>query len=428
MTQIESAKQGIITAEMEGVGKGERLGAETVRERIAAGRLVIPANINRRATGQVGIGEGLRTKVNANIGTSVDFADLETELEKLKAAEEAGADAVMDLSTGGDLTGIRRSIIERSSISVGTVPIYEATCSVMRESHRLRDMSAADVLGAFRKHAEDGVDFVVAHAAINREVLKEYRATKRVCGIVSRGGTFLAQWMLQTGQENPLYELYDELLDIAREYDVTLSLGDSMRPGAIADAFDSLQVHELMIQGELARRAMDGGVQVMIEGPGHVPLNQVKAQMELEKSLCHGAPFYVLGPVVTDVAMGYDHITAAIGGAVAAASGADFLCYVTPSEHIGLPSPEQVREGVIAARIAAHAGDIAKGIPGASDWDRRLSEFRRARKWDEQIKESIDPQRAASYREDAAPEDESVCSMCGEYCVFKMADLGAQTP
>jgi len=428
LTQLESAKQGTITPEMEAVAKGEGLAAETVRERVAAGRLVIPANVNRRTAGLVGIGEGLRTKVNANIGTSVDFADLATELEKLRAAEEAGADAVMDLSTGGDLAAIRRAIVERSLVSVGTVPIYEATCEVMRKSHRLKEMKAAEVLETFRKHAEDGVDFVVAHAAINREVVREYQSTERVCGIVSRGGTFLAQWMLQTGEENPLYEHYDELLDVAREYDVTLSLGDSMRPGAIADAFDSLQVHELMIQGELARRAVDNGVQVMIEGPGHVPLNQVKAQMELEKSLCHGAPFYVLGPVVTDVAIGYDHITAAIGGAIAAASGADFLCYVTPSEHVGLPSPEQVREGVIAARIAAHAGDIAKGIPGASEWDMRLSRLRRGRKWEEQIRESIDPQRAASYRAQAAPHDKSVCSMCGEYCVFKMADLGAQTP
>ena len=428
MTQLESAKQGTITPEIKAVVKAEGLEPETVRARIAAGRAVIPANVNRRAAGLVGIGEGLRTKVNANIGTSVDFADLGVELEKLRAAEEAGADAVMDLSTGGDLTAIRRAIMERSSVSVGTVPIYEATCAVMRRSHRLKEMTAAEVLGTFRKHAEDGVDFVVAHAAINREVVREYRSSKRVCGIVSRGGTFLAQWMIQTGEENPLYERYDDLLDMAREYDVTLSLGDSMRPGAIADAFDSLQVHELMIQGELAKRALDRGVQVMIEGPGHVPLNQVKAQMELEKALCHGAPFYVLGPVVTDVAIGYDHITAAIGGAVAAASGADFLCYVTPSEHVGLPSPEQVREGVIAARIAAHAGDIAKGIPGAQDWDRRLSELRRGRKWAEQIKASMDPKRAARLREEAAPHDESVCSMCGEYCVFKMADLGAQIP
>ncbi len=424
MTQLESARKGKVTSEMKAVAEAEGVAPEVLRKRIAEGRVVIPFNKNRRAGGICGIGEGLLTKVNANIGTSVDFAVVERELEKLKAAEEAKADCVMDLSTGGDLTAIRRAIMEHSSVPVGTVPIYEATCRVMRETHRLENMTAKGIMEAFRAHAEDGVDFVVAHAAVNREVLREYETKERVCGIVSRGGTFLVQWMLGTGQENPLYEGFDELLDIAREYDVTLSLGDSMRPGALADAFDSLQVHELMVQAELTIRAWEKGVQVMIEGPGHVPLDQVAAQMKLEKELCRGAPFYVLGPVVTDVAIGYDHITAAIGGAVAAAAGADFLCYVTPSEHVGLPSPEQVREGVIAARIAAHAGDIAKGVRGAADWDRSLSELRRARKWEEQIKLSIDPVRAARYRDEAAPRDKSVCSMCGEYCVFKLADAG----
>ena len=426
MTQLILARDGMVTDEVMRAAEAEGVEPERLRQAIVAGRAVLPSNDHRERTRPCPIGEGLRTKVNANIGTSGDYPDLANELAKLAAAEEAGADAVMDLSTGGDLVAIRQAILDRASVPIGTVPIYDVGTQAIREHGTIRAMTADAILATVRQHAEQGVDFVTVHCGVTRAVVDTLVRHRRVCGIVSRGGTFLAEWIRFHRQENPLYERYDEVLDIAREHDVTLSLGDGLRPGAIADAFDAPQVHELMVLSELAERARAAGVQVMIEGPGHVPLHQIEAQVRLQKELCKGAPFYVLGPLVTDIAPGYDHITAAIGGAIAAAAGADFLCYVTPAEHLALPNVEQVRQGVIAARIAAHAGDIAKGIPGAADRDREMSRRRRRRDWAGQIELCLDPQLARSLREEAHPRDEKTCSMCGDLCVFKIADDAAE--
>jgi len=422
MTQLQQARQNIITQEMKQVAKDEGLDAELIRMRIAEGKIVIPANRKRKATKVCGIGTGLKTKVNANIGTSADYPDIANEMEKLRASEEAGADAVMDLSTGGDLRAIRKKVIESSSIAVGSVPIYEAAVKTVQRKQAIVDMTAADMLEAIRLHCEDGVDFITVHCGATRGVLKHLQENKRICGVVSRGGTFLVEWMIHTGKENPLYEKYDEILAIAKEYDVTLSLGDAMRPGALADAFDRAQVYELNVLAELAQRALDAGVQVIVEGPGHVPLNQVAAQVQLQKELCKGVPFYVLGPIVTDIAPGYDHITSAIGGAIAAAAGADFLCYVTPTEHLSLPGPSDVRSGVMAARIAAHAADLVKGVKSAWEWDKKMSQFRRKRDWEGQFNTCIDPRVARSIREKGRPQNNEVCSMCAEYCVFKLSD------
>ncbi len=422
MTQLLQARQNIITQEMRQVAKDEGLDPEYIRSRIAEGKIIIPANKKRTATKVCGIGVGLKTKVNANIGTSADYADIATELEKLQVLEEAGADAVMDLSTGGDLRVIRKKIIERATITVGSVPIYEAAVKAVQRKQSIVDMTAKDMLEAIRLHCEDGVDFITVHCGATKGVLKHLKENKRICGVVSRGGTFLVEWMIHKGLENPLYEHYDDILAIAREYDVTMSLGDALRPGALADAFDRAQVYELNVLAELAQRALEAGVQVMVEGPGHVPLNQITAQVQLQKELCKGVPFYVLGPIVTDVAPGYDHITSAIGGAIAAAAGADFLCYVTPTEHLSLPGPADVRNGVMAARIAAHAADIAKGVKSAWEWDKTMSQFRRKRDWDGQFRTCIDPTVARSIREKGRPQNEEVCSMCAEYCVFKLSD------
>ncbi|MDE1889252.1 MAG: phosphomethylpyrimidine synthase ThiC [Planctomycetota bacterium] len=422
MTQLQQARKNVITQEMEQVAKDECLDPEYIRARIAEGRIVIPANHKRKATKICGIGAGLKTKVNANIGTSADYADVTNEIEKLKVVEEAGADAVMDLSTGGNLREIREKIIGLASIAVGSVPIYEAAVKAVQRKHAIVDMTAIDMLEAVRLHCEDGIDFITVHCGATRGVLKHLQENKRICGVVSRGGTFLVEWMIHNGRENPLYEEYDEILAIAKEYDVTLSLGDAMRPGALADAFDRAQVYELNVLAELAQRALNAGVQVIVEGPGHVPLNQIVAQVQLQKELCKGVPFYVLGPLVTDIAPGYDHITSAIGGAIAASAGADFLCYVTPTEHLSLPSPTDVRSGVMAARIAAHAADIAKGIKSAWEWDKRMSQFRRKRDWVGQFNTCIDPEAARSIRERGRPQNDEVCSMCAEYCVFKLSD------
>jgi len=425
MTELERARTGEITELVRVVAAAEGIAASALRERLAIGRVVVPRNQHRPVRRPCGIGEGLRTKVNANIGTSHDYPDVALELEKLRAAVAAGADTVMDLSTGGDLPAIRRRILEESPVPVGTVPIYDAAVTAARRNARgLRDMSAADIFTALRRHCADGVDFVTLHCGVTRAVFEQLKRHPRVCGIVSRGGSFLVEWMQTHNQENPLYERYDEVLDILREHDVTISLGDGLRPGAIADAFDAAQVHELEVIAELAAQAQARGVQTIIEGPGHVPLTQIEAQVRLQKALCRGAPFYVLGPIVTDVAPGYDHITSAIGGALAAAAGADFLCYVTPSEHLALPTAEQVHEGVIAARIAAHAADIAKGINSAWEWDRKMSALRRKRDWEGQIALALDPQRARALRETRRARDPQVCSMCGEFCVFKIMDRG----
>ncbi|MCX5675808.1 MAG: phosphomethylpyrimidine synthase ThiC [Planctomycetota bacterium] len=427
MTQMELARTGRVTEAMRVVAAAENVDAETVRRLMAEGLIVIPLNKNRRSRRVMGVGRGLRVKVNANLGTSPDYADIAMELEKLKVAEEAGADAVMDLSIGGDIRDVRRRIMDAASVTIGTVPIYEAAAAAAREHGRIDAMTAADMLAAVRRHAEDGVDFVTVHCGVTRRIVESEALKRRLCGIVSRGGTFLAHWMHRHKQENPLLERFDELLDIAREFDVTLSLGDGLRPGAIADAMDGPQIEELLVLADLAKRAVAGGAQVIIEGPGHVPLDQVEAQVRLQKELTGGLPFYVLGPIVTDVAPGYDHITSAIGGAVAGMAGADFLCYVTPTEHLGLPRPQDVREGVIAARIAAHAADVARGRADAREWDRRLSLARSRRDWDGQACEAIDPERARRLRQERRPGHDDVCSMCGDYCVFKVRN-GDQEP
>ena len=422
MTQLQQARKNIITQEMKQVAKDEDVDPEYIREKISEGKVIIPVNRKRKATRFCGIGVGLKTKVNANIGTSPDYVNVEVELEKLKASVDAGADAVMDLSTGGDLRAIRRKIIESSSITVGSVPIYEAAVKAVKNKQTIVNMTASDMLDAVRLHCEDGVDFITVHCGATKGVLKHLKENKRICGVVSRGGTFLVEWMIHSGHENPLYEDFDEILAIAKEYDVTLSLGDAMRPGALADAFDRAQIYELNVLAELTQRALSAGVQVMVEGPGHVPLNQITAQVQLQKELCKGAPFYVLGPIVTDIAPGYDHITSAIGGAIAASAGADFLCYVTPTEHLSLPGPADVKTGVIAARIAAHAADLVKGVKSAWEWDKKMSELRRKRDWEGQFNTCIDPVVARNIRQKGRPQNEEVCSMCAEYCVFKLSD------
>jgi phosphomethylpyrimidine synthase len=435
MTQLQIALRGEISDEMKSAAELEGRSAEMVRDGIAAGRIVIPMNRSREALGLhkpkvCAIGEGMRTKVNANIGTSEDYLDLDSELAKLAVAVEVGADTVMDLSTGGDIVAIRRKILEKSPVPVGTVPIYDAAVRCAKAGG-IREMTAAHMLGALRDHVEQGVDFVTVHCGVTRDVLRTLDGSSRVCGIVSRGGSLLSAWMWHHASENPYFEQYDEVLALCREHDVTISLGDGLRPGALADAMDRAQVHELNVLAELAERAHAAGVQVMIEGPGHVPFHQIPAQVRLQKELCKGAPFYVLGPLVTDVAPGYDHITSAIGATAAAAAGVDFICYVTPAEHLGLPTAEHVREGVMAARIAAHAGDIAKGLPGAAEWDRRFSELRRKRDWDGQLASCMDPVRAKALRDERRSADSDVCSMCGEFCAYRMAeakDTAAEKP
>jgi phosphomethylpyrimidine synthase len=412
MTQLEVARSGRVSAEMERVAHAESEEAAEVRKRIRDGLLVVPANRNHEGLSPVGIGLGLRTKVNANIGTSPPRCSVEAELEKLRAALDARADTVMDLSIGGDLDEVRRAIMEHCSVPLGTVPIYQAAI----ESGGPDAMSIESYLDVFEKHAEDGVDFATVHAGVTREAVPLLE--KRVMGVVSRGGAFLIKWMMKHGKENFLYEHFDSILDIAREHDVTLSLGDGLRPGCIADATDEAQIHELKTLGELARRARERGVQVMIEGPGHIPLHQIEQNVRLEKEYCDRAPFYVLGPLPTDVGCGYDHIVGAIGGALAALAGADFLCYLTPKEHIGLPDAADVREGVVVTRIAAHIGDVAKGIKGARELDRQMSEARGNRDWQGMLEFALDPVRFGMLLQSEERGDQ--CSMCGEYCAIKV--------
>jgi len=419
MTQIEAARAGIVTDEMRYVAEQEKRPVEFIIEGLKKGTIVIPKNKNHDIK-PMGIGEGLKTKVNANIGTSSDIAQLEMELEKLRAAVSAKADSVMDLSTGGDLDYIRRKILDESPVVVGNVPIYQAAVEVASKRGSIAYMTEDDIFSTIEKQAKDGIDYMTLHCGVTRETLERLINQGRVEDIVSRGGTFLSVWMLYNKKENPLFEHFDRVLEIAKEYDVTLSLGDGFRPGAIADATDRAQIHELILLGELHKRALEAGVQSMIEGPGHVPINQVVMNAQIEKSICEGAPFYVLGPVVTDIAPGYDHITSAIGGALMAASGADFLCYVTKAEHVRLPTPEDVREGVIVTRIAAHAADIAKGIPGAFEWDLEMSRARKSLDWDKMIELSIDPDYVKRERESSLPEEEDVCTMCGKFCAIKL--------
>jgi len=419
MTQLELAREGIISSAMQAVAQAEGVEAELVRQGVAGGMIVIPANTQHAGLVPCGIGRGLSTKVNANIGTSSDFTDVNTELEKLQVAIDSGADTVMDLSTGGDIAAIRRAIIAASSIPIGTVPIYQAGIAAINKYGAIVKMTGDDLFAAIEDHARDGVDFITVHCGVTRAAVARLKEQGRVADVVSRGGAFLIAWMLHNERENPLYEQYDRLLEIAREYDVTLSLGDGMRPGSLADATDRAQIEELLTLGELVERAWRVNVQVMVEGPGHLPLNQIETNVRLQKSICKGAPFYVLGPLVTDVAAGYDHITGAIGGAIAAAAGTDFLCYVTPSEHLSLPDSEDVRQGVIASRIAAHAGDIVKGVRGAEDWDRKMSVARKNLDWAEQARLSLDPERSRRVHGKHTSVG-SACSMCGEYCAMEL--------
>ncbi len=424
MTQIRSARAGEITVEMKEVAKKEGVSVEFIRKQVAAGKVVIPANKNHNNLSPNGFGEGLTTKVNANFGTSEDYPELDKELEKLAVAKEAGADAVMDLSTGEKITETRQTILAECTLPLGTVPIYQATVETLNSGQAIIDMEADDIFEVIKEHAKDGVDFITVHAGLTLETIRHLQEEGRVTEIVSRGGSFMAGWMLHNQAENPLYEYYDRLLDICYEYDVTLSLGDGLRPGSIADATDRAQIHELLILGELVDRAWEADVQVMVEGPGHVPYDQIETNIKLQKELCKGAPFYVLGPLVTDIALGYDHITAAIGGTKAAAAGADFLCYVTPAEHVGLPSIEDVKEGVIATKIAAHAGDIAKGIEKAKAKDLEMSKARKQLDWEKQMELAIDPKKAKQSRLDHNQnlKDEEACTMCGSFCAMKIVE------
>lgn len=420
MTQIEQARNGIITEEMKEAALSEGVTVDFIRDGVAAGNIVVCKNRLHNIK-PLAIGKGLKTKVNANIGTSGDSAELPVELEKLRVAVKAGADAVMDLSTGGDLDDIRKEIIKESPVIIGTVPVYSAIVELNQKGKVFTEMTADDIFNAIEKHAKAGVDFVTVHCGVTQSTIERLNNEGRIMDIVSRGGSMTAAWMVKNKKENPLYEQYDRLLEIAREYELVLSLGDGLRPGAIADATDRSQIHELITLGELTQRAWDKGVQVMVEGPGHVPLDQIEANILLQKRLCHGAPFYVLGPLVTDIAPGYDHITSAIGGAIAARAGADFLCYVTPSEHLRLPDIDDVKEGVIASKIAGHAADIAKGVKGAMERDIRMSKYRKALDWEGQINTSIDPEKARRLRESAKPSESDVCTMCAALCAIKVS-------
>lgn len=419
-TQIRCARRGDATPQMKAVAAQEGVDLDLLMQDLAAGRVVIPANKGHRRVRPTGIGKGLTVKVNANIGTSTDQCDPAQELEKLKVAIDAGADTVMDLSTGGDIDAIRRLILGNSPLPVGTVPIYQAAIEVIRNSGRIVEMTVDEIFSVIERQAKDGVDFMTVHCGVTLDTLERLSKQHRVTEIVSRGGAFLATWMIHHGRENPLYEGFDRLLEIAQRHDVTLSLGDGLRPGCIADATDRPQIQELILLGELAERAWDAGVQVMIEGPGHIPLDQIATNIQLQKQLCKGAPFYVLGPLVTDVAAGYDHICSAIGGAIAAYHGADFLCYVTPAEHLKLPTAQDVHEGVIAARIAAHAADVARGLSRAKRWDEEIARARKSLDWDRQIELAIDPKRAREYRAAQRHESDEACSMCGRFCAIKM--------
>jgi len=429
MTQLELAKEGIISPQMEVVAQHEGVEAEFVRQGVARGTIVIPANTKHTSLVPCGIGQGLRTKVNANIGASSDFGNIDTELEKLRVAIDCGADAVMDLSTGSNISAIRQAIVAASSVPIGTVPIYQAGIKAIESHGAIVKMTVDDLFTGIEEHIYDGVDFITVHCGVTRSAIARLKQQRRVVDVVSRGGAFLIGWMLYNERENPLYEYYDRLLELAREFDVTLSLGDGMRPGSLADATDRAQVEELLTLGELVQRAQQAGIQVMVEGPGHLPLNQIETNVQLQKSICKGAPFYVLGPLVTDVGAGYDHITGAIGGAIAAAAGTDFLCYVTPAEHLSLPDSEDVRQGVIASRIAAHAGDIVKGVKDAQEWDRKMSVARKKLDWEEQARLSLDTELSRQVHSKHASAGKA-CSMCGEYCAMELMEeyLGVSSP
>jgi phosphomethylpyrimidine synthase len=415
-TQMDAAKKGIITKQMEIVARKENMDVEILRKLIAQGKIAIPANKNHSSLDPEGVGQGLRTKINVNLGISKDCYDIDEEMKKVQLALDMKAEAIMDLSSFGKTEEFRQRLIATSPAMIGTVPIYDAVGFYDKE---LKDITEKEFLDVVEKHAKEGVDFVTIHAGLNRETASVFKRNKRLTNIVSRGGSLLYAWMELNQKENPFYEHFDKLLDICVKYDLTLSLGDACRPGCINDSTDACQIKELMILGELTLRAWERNVQIIIEGPGHMALNEIKANMLLEKKLCHGAPFYVLGPIVTDIAPGYDHITSAIGGALAASCGVDFLCYVTPAEHLRLPNLDDVKEGIIAVKIAAHAGDIAKNIPGARDIDNEMSLARQQLDWKKMFKLAIDPEKAIRYRKESTPEHEDSCTMCGKMCSMR---------
>ncbi|SEK94337.1 phosphomethylpyrimidine synthase ThiC [Ruminococcus albus] len=419
-TQMEAAKKGMITPEMKIVAEKEYIDPEELRALVAKGEVAIPCNINHKSISPEGIGTKMRTKINVNLGISGDAKNYETEMKKVDMAHKFGAEAIMDLSNYGKTNTFRKQLVEKSPAMIGTVPMYDAIGYLEKD---LLDITAEDFLKVVRAHAEEGVDFMTIHAGINRRAVEAFRRDGRKMNIVSRGGSLLFAWMMMTGNENPFYEHYDEVLDILREYDVTISLGDALRPGCIDDSTDAGQISELIELGSLTLRAWEKDVQVMVEGPGHMAMNEIAANMTFQKRICHNAPFYVLGPVVTDIFPGYDHITTAIGGAIAASSGADFLCYVTPAEHLRLPDVNDVKEGIIASKIAAHAADIAKGVPHARDKDNAMAEARHKLDWDEMFKIAVDPEKAREYFESTPPADRHTCSMCGKMCAVRTTNM-----
>ena len=415
-TQMDAARKGIVTKELQAVAEKEHMAVEKLMELVAGGKVAIPANKNHTCLDPNGIGNALKTKINVNLGTSKDCLNMDAEIEKVHAAEAMGAEAIMDLSSFGDTRTFRRKLTAECKATLGTVPIYDA---IVYYNKPLNEITSQEWLDVARMHAEDGVDFMTIHCGINKSTAERFKKAGRLTNIVSRGGSLIFSWMAMTGNENPFYEHFDELLDICREHDVTLSLGDACRPGCIEDASDICQLAALMVLGELTQRAWAKDVQVIIEGPGHMPLDQIEANVRIQQSVCKGAPFYVLGPLVTDVAPGYDHITSAIGGAIAATYGVSFLCYVTPAEHLRLPTLEDMKEGIIAAKIAAHAADIAKGIPGAKDWDKAMSTARKELDWEKMFELAIDPEKARRYREESTPEHADTCTMCGKMCAVR---------
>lgn len=419
-TQKEAAGKGILTPKMKIVAEKEHMEPEKLMALVAKGEVAIPCNVRHTSISPEGIGGGLRTKINVNLGISGDCKNYEEEMKKVDMALKFGAEAIMDLSNYGKTNTFRRELIRKSPAMIGTVPMYDAIGYLEKD---LLEITAEDFLKVVRAHAEEGVDFMTIHAGINRRAVEAFMRDKRKMNIVSRGGSLLFAWMMMTGKENPFYEYYDEVLDILREYDVTISLGDALRPGCIDDSSDAGQISELIELGNLTKRAWEKDVQVMVEGPGHMAMNEIEANMKLQKRICHNAPFYVLGPIVTDVAPGYDHITSAIGGAIAAAGGADFLCYVTPAEHLRLPNLEDVKEGIIASKIAAHAADIAKGVPGARAWDNKMAEARHKVDWEEMFRLSLDGEKARRYFESTPPSDRHTCSMCGKMCAVRTTNM-----
>lgn len=415
-TQMDAAKRGIITEAMKIVAEKEGKSTEEIRLLVAEGKVAIPANKNHKSLSPEGVGQGLRTKINVNLGISKDCCDCDKELDKVRTALDMKAEAIMDLSNYGKTAEMRKTIVEMSTAMLGTVPIYDALGYYDKD---LKDLTAKEFLDVVEKHGQDGVDFVTIHAGLNREAVETVKRNKRLTNVVSRGGSLLFAWMEINNAENPFFEHFDELLDICAKYDITLSLGDALRPGSINDASDASQIKELITLGELTKKAWEKNVQVIIEGPGHMAINEIEANMIMQKRLCYGAPFYVLGPLVTDVAPGYDHITSAIGGAIAATYGADFLCYVTPAEHLKLPNLDDMKEGIIASKIAAHAADIAKGVKGARNWDNEMSKARADIDWERMFELSIDQEKARRYRAESKPHDEESCSMCGKMCSMR---------